>query len=270
VSKPWDLGRDVALVTGALGNLGPVWIAALLDAGARVIGLDLAEAKVSDAFALLADRHGEDRLQLVRGDVTDRGSLEEIKVWARSLGWAPSVLLNNAGIDAPPSVRPRSFRVEDVPLDLFRGVLDVNVAGTFQAIQVFGADMVAARRGAIVNVASLYASVAPDPRLYEHLPVDPPFLKPPAYGASKAAVVNLTRYFATLWAPSGVRVNAISPGGVRGGQDGEFLRKYEARVPMGRMADPADLAGPLVFLASDASRYVTGIELRVDGGFTAW
>lgn len=270
MTRPWDLGGDVALVTGALGNLGPVWIAALLDAGARVVGLDLPEAKVSDAFAELVDQHGEDRLRLVRADVTDRDTLEEARAWCRAQRWTPSVLLNNAGIDAPPSARPRSFRVEDIPADLFQGVLEVNVVGTFQAIQVFGADMVAARRGAIVNVASLYATVAPDPRLYEHLPVEPPFLKPPAYGASKAAVVNLTRYFAALWAPHGVRVNAISPGGVRGGQDDEFREKYESRVPMRRLADPADLAGPLVFLASDASRYVTGIDLRVDGGFTAW
>ena len=126
-----------------------------------------------------------------------------------------------------------------------------------------------AGRGSIVNIGSVYASVAPDPRLYDHLPGDPPFLKPPAYGASKAAVVSLTRYFARLWGQNGVRVNALSPGGVAGGQDPEFLRKFCARVPIRRMAEPDDLTGPLLFLASDASSYVSGLELRVDGGFTA-
>jgi NAD(P)-dependent dehydrogenase (short-subunit alcohol dehydrogenase family) len=126
-----------------------------------------------------------------------------------------------------------------------------------------------AGRGSIVNIGSLYASIAPDPGFYDHLEADPPFLKPPAYGASKAAVVNLTRYFARLWGPHGVRVNALSPGGVHAGQDPEFARKYCARVPLGRMAEPGDLAGPLLFLATDASRYLTGHELRVDGGFTA-
>jgi NAD(P)-dependent dehydrogenase (short-subunit alcohol dehydrogenase family) len=111
--------------------------------------------------------------------------------------------------------------------------------------------------------------VAPDPSLYDHLEVDPPFLKPAAYGASKAGVVQLTRYLARLWGPSGVRVNVLSPGGVAGDQDEEFLRKYTARVPLGRMASLDDLGGPLVFLASDASAYVTGQEVRVDGGFTA-
>jgi NAD(P)-dependent dehydrogenase (short-subunit alcohol dehydrogenase family) len=120
--------------------------------------------------------------------------------------------------------------------------------------------------GSIVNLGSLYATVAPEPRFYDHLPG---FVKPAAYAASKAGVLQLTRYFARLWGPHGVRVNALSPGGVRATQDPEFIEKYCARVPLGRMAEPDDLRGPLVFLASDASRYVTGHELRVDGGFTA-
>ena len=105
---------------------------------------------------------------------------------------------------------------------------------------------------------------------YNHIPGDPPFLKPRAYGASKAAVVNLTRYLATLWAPHGVRVNALSPGGVLGDQDEEFKSKFCNRVPLGRMAEAEDLYGPMLFLASSASAYVTGTELVVDGGFTAW
>jgi NAD(P)-dependent dehydrogenase (short-subunit alcohol dehydrogenase family) len=123
-----------------------------------------------------------------------------------------------------------------------------------------------AGRGTIVNIGSLYASIAPEPAFYDHIPG---FLKPPAYGASKAAVVNLTRYFARLWGPHGVRVNALSPGGVLGGQDEQFLAKFSARTPLRRLAEADDLTGPLLFLASDASRYVTGHELRVDGGFTA-
>ena len=124
--------------------------------------------------------------------------------------------------------------------------------------------------GAIINIGSLYAGVSPDARFYDHLECAPPFLKPPAYGASKAALVNLTKYLAAHWAPYGVRVNSLSPGGVLGGQDEEFKRKFCARVPMERMAETGDLVGPLLFLASRASSYVTGIDLRVDGGFTVW
>jgi NAD(P)-dependent dehydrogenase (short-subunit alcohol dehydrogenase family) len=181
----------------------------------------------------------------------------------------PAVVVNNAGIDQPPGPA-RTYSIEDIPMEEFRTMLDVNLIGAFQTTQVFGPAMVRAGRGSIINIGSLYASVSPDPRAYDHLPSNPPFLKPPAYGASKAALVSVTRYLSTHWGPSGVRVNALSPGGVEGGQDDTFKRKFVARVPLGRMAQPRDLGGPLIFLASDASSYVTGIELLVDGGYTAW
>ncbi|MGH7554114.1 MAG: SDR family oxidoreductase [Longimicrobiales bacterium] len=270
MTRPWGLTGSSALITGALGLLGPVWIRGLLEAGARVVALDLPNAKISDQYTALADTYNEGQLRLVRADITDRVSLTEIHAWCVRHGSVPSILLNNAGMDQSPALSAGSFTVADIPPELFRSVFDVNVLGTFQMIQTFGPEMVRAGQGSIINIASLYATVSPDQRLYDHLPMNPPFLKPPAYGASKAAVVNLTRYFATLWAPYGVRVNALSPGGVLADQDEEFRRKYSARVPMGRMAEPKDLTGPLIFLASDASRYVTGINLQVDGGFTAW
>jgi len=252
MSTDRPLEGQLAIVTGALGNLGPVWTQALAGAGARVVGIDVRDGE-------LAGR------ELETADVADRAALDAI---AERHGPA-AVLVNNAGIDQPPAAAASTFRIEDVPTDDFRHTLDVNLVGTFTATQAFGRLMAEAGTGSIVNVGSLYASVAPDPGLYDHMDVDPPFLKPPAYGASKAGVVNLTRYFARLWGPRGVRVNALSPGGVRGDQDEEFVRKYCARVPMGRMAEPEDLVGPLLFLATDASRYLTGHELRVDGGFTA-
>jgi NAD(P)-dependent dehydrogenase (short-subunit alcohol dehydrogenase family) len=246
------LAGRLAVVTGASGNLGPIWIAALARAGARVVGIDLAPSAVAGAEVVHA------------ADVRDRAAVAAI---ADAIG-VPDVLVNNAGVDQPPVPGAAPIaRVEDVPLPDFLRVLDVNVAGTFNVTQVLGTAMAAAGRGSIVNLGSLYAGIAPDPSFYDHM--DPPFLKPAAYGASKAAVLNLTRYFARLWGPSGVRVNALSPGGVLGGQDAEFLRKFEARTPLRRLAEADDLVGPLLFLASDASRYVTGQELRVDGGFTA-
>jgi NAD(P)-dependent dehydrogenase (short-subunit alcohol dehydrogenase family) len=254
------LAGAVAVVTGALGKLGPVWIAALAEAGATVIGIDL---RAEGA----ARPHGCASLEV--GDVADRESLDAVRERILAEHDVPSVLVNNAGIDQPPDAAARTYQVEDVPLDDFRRTVDVNLAGVFNATQVFGAPMRDGGRGSIVNIGSLYASVAPDPSFYDHIQADPPFLKPAAYSASKAGVVSLTRYFARLWGPHGVRVNTLSPGGVAGGQDDEFLRKYGARVPLRRMAEPSDLAAPLVFLASDASRYVTGHDLRVDGGFTA-
>ena len=239
------LAGRVAVVTGALGNLGPVWRRALADAGATVAGLDL---RAGDGIEV--------------ADVTDREAVEAALARIAERHGTPTVLVNNAGIDQPPD--PDAAGEET--LEAFQRTLGVNLTGTFNVTQVFGAAMVAGGGGSIVNIGSLYASVAPEPQFYDHMPG---FVKPAAYSASKAGVVQLTRYFARLWGPHGVRVNAISPGGVAGGQDERFLAKYTARVPLRRMAELDDLTGPLVFLASDASRYVTGHELKVDGGFTA-
>lgn len=266
----FNLEHEVAVVTGALGKLGSIWIEALLEAGASVFALDLAGVCVSEDFSRLQARFDETRLVLERTDVKDRHSLETAcSQCLASLG-TPGILVNNAGIDRPPASSAKGHRLEDIPFEENREIFEVNTLGLFLVAQVFGAHMVASGRGSIINIGSLYAGVSPEVRFYDHIPGDLPFLKPPAYGASKAAVINLTRYLATHWAPHGVRVNALSPGGVLGGQDEEFKRKFCNRVPMGRMATAEDLYGPLLFLASRASLYVTGTELLVDGGFTAW
>lgn len=270
MSQIFDLSGRVGLVTGALGKLGPIWIEALLSAGATVAGLDRPDAPVSERFAQLRDQYGPERLKLYRADIRDHEQLQHAREQCEAEIGLPHVLVNNAGIDQPPNTDAPQYRLEEIPAEVFERVVDVNLCGTFKVIQVFGSAMARAGRGSIINIGSLYASVAPDMRFYNHLPFDPPFLKPPAYGASKAGLVNLTRYLAALWGPAGVRVNTLSPGGVLGGQDPEFKRKFCERVPLGRMADESDLVGPLLFLASDASKYVTGIDLLVDGGFTAW
>jgi NAD(P)-dependent dehydrogenase (short-subunit alcohol dehydrogenase family) len=261
------LDGQIAVVTGPLGKLGPIWVRALAGAGARVLGIDLSDEGAGELERAVAETPGEYVHE--RGDVTARDELEAVRARLADRWGTATVLVCNAGIDQPPEAAASTRRIEEIDTDDFRGTLDVNLVGTFHAIQVFGAAMAEAGRGSIVTIGSIYASQAPDPNLYDHMPVDPPFLKPPAYGASKAGVINLSRYFARLWGPRGVRVNALSPGGVQGDQDPEFVRKYCARVPLGRLAEPEDLGGPLVFLASDASSYLTGQELRVDGGLAA-
>lgn len=269
LTSPFDLSGKVAIVTGALGRLGPVWCQALLEAGAQVVGIDLPGTPISEAFAKLQTTWKEPRLGLLRGDICDRNALLSLRNQCLERYGSPSILVNNAGIDQPPGPAT-TYRLEDVPWEVCQKVFEVNTLGAFQTAQIFGALMVEAGRGSIINIGSLYSSVSPDRRLYEHLNCDPPFLKPPAYGASKAALDNLTRYLATHWGPFGIRVNTLSPGGVLGGQDETFKQKFCDRVPLGRMAYSSDLVGPLVFLASDASAYVTGTELKVDGGFTVW
>jgi len=269
VSNTFRLDDRVAVVTGACGKLGPIWVEALLSAGARVAALDLPGSPATAAYTALASAAG-DRLSRFDCDITDRASIEAAAASVTRGFGAPQILVNNAGVDQPPDSPGGRFHLQDIPADQFRRMVDVNLVGTFQVTQVFGALMAEHGGGSIINIGSLYASVSPDPHFYEHLAGNAPFIKSPAYGASKAGVVSLSKFFATHWAASGVRVNTLSPGGVLGGQDEQFKAKYGARVPMRRMAEADDLKGPLVFLASSASSYVTGHELRVDGGFTAW
>lgn len=264
------LDTDIAIVTGATGKLGPMWIEALLEGGARVAAWDLPGVSPSPGFVALMEGADKARLSRMDCDITSRESIETALAQVTAAWGTPTVLVNNAGIDQPPDSGGGRARAENLPIDVMRRMIDVNLVGTLQMIQVVGGAMLTAGRGSIVNIGSLYASVANDQRFYDHFPGDPPFIKIPSYGASKAGVVSLTKYFAALWGRQGIRVNTLSPGGVLGGQDEQFKKKFCDRVPLGRMAVADDMKGPLQFLASSASSYVTGIELRVDGGFTAW
>lgn len=264
----FKLEDKIAVVTGALGLLGPIWCRALLEAGAIVVGIDLPKTKVSQSFLKLKSEY-KGKLDLIRADITKRNSVEKACSTCVKKYGVPSILVNNAGIDQPPTAIKKGYYLEDIPFEVGRKIFDVNVLGAFLMMQLFGAGMVKNRGGSIINIGSQYASVVPDPHFYDHIKSDPPFLKPPMYGPSKAALIQLTRYMAVLWGKYNVRVNAISPGGVFNNQDPRFVKKYNTRVPLGRMANKDDLVGPLLFLASDASSYITGSNLIVDGGFTA-
>lgn len=265
----FNLNDKVAVVTGAFGKLGPVWCRALLEAGANVAALDLPGVEQSTEFQALAEEYDDKRLQVFEGDVTNREMLEITRNAIHKVFGPVNILVNNAGIDQPPKPG-QGYTLQDIPYDGFIKVLEVNIAGAFQCSQVFGIDMIEQEAGSIINIGSLYGSVSPDAKMYDHIKMDPPFIKPPAYAASKAGLLQLTKYFAAHWGPKGIRVNALSPGGIEGGQDPQFKQKFINRVPLGRMGEANDLTGPLVFLAGDASSYVTGQNLQVDGGFTVW
>jgi NAD(P)-dependent dehydrogenase (short-subunit alcohol dehydrogenase family) len=207
------------------------------------------------------------------GDVTDPESMASLRaVIYQELGRL-DILVNNAALDdkvGAPAQNGAEAGLEHYPLDQWRRMLDTNVTGVFLPCQVLGSAMADARSGSIINIASTYGLVAPDPSLYLRADGSRPFLKSPAYPTSKGAVIALTRYLAAYWGDRGVRVNALAPGGVANGQDPFFIENYSRRTPLGRMAAPNEYQGALLFLASDASSYTTGATLVVDGGFTAW
>ena len=266
----FDLDQRVVVVTGGLGQLGRRFAADLLAQGARVVVLDRATGSDPTLGGLApSDRSGD--LMLLSCDVTSRRELEAAHDAIAGRWGPPFGLINNAALDGPPDA-PASENgpFETYPESSFDEVIDVNVKGVVLCSQVFGGAMARAGRGSIVNIGSVYGLVSPDQALYAYRrEKGEAFFKPVAYSVSKSALYNLTRYLAVYWGGCGVRVNIVTFAGVFNHQDPRFLERYLPKVPLGRMANPDDYSGPIVFLMSDASRYMTGANMVVDGGFTA-
>lgn len=266
MTDPFGVENRVVAITGGSGQLGIRFTSALVDRGARVAVLDLQPPKSSDKPPKSGD------FLFVKADVTRRDSLESALGKIADKWEVPHALINNAALDSPPgSSASENGPFEDFPLESWARALEVNLTGAFLACQVFGGAMAKAGRGSIINVSSIYGVVSPDQRIYEYRRIGgDTFFKPVAYSASKSGLLNLTRYLATYWALRGVRVNTLTLGGVFNNQDPRFLDGYCSRVPLGRMADAREYEGPVLFLCSDASSYMTGSNLVVDGGWTAW
>ena len=267
----FSLEGRVAVVTGALGLLGRHHCAVLARAGAAVVVTDLDRSGCVDLADELAAVHGRPAIGHA-ADITVPASVHGLRDAVLDRLGRVDVLVNNAAVNEkvedPGTGAPLTF--EDYPLEEWERSLRVNVTGTFLCCQALGAEMARTGRGSIVNVASTYGIVAPDQSLYRRADGTQAFFKSAAYPTTKGAVLSLTRYLAAYWGRSGVRVNALSPGGVENGQDPHFVDRYAERTPLGRMADASDYEGAIVYLASDASAYVTGANLVVDGGWTTW
>jgi NAD(P)-dependent dehydrogenase (short-subunit alcohol dehydrogenase family) len=256
----FDLSGRVAVVTGGLGQLGSTYAAGLAERGMKVAVFDIASGETPDG------------VRAYEVDVTDRAALERAAAAVEADLGAPHLLVNNAALDSPPDAPAAEVGpFETYPEESFDQVMDVNVKGTFLACQVVGGAMARAGRGSIVIVSSVYGLLSPQQDVYAfRRKAGETFVKPVAYSVSKSAILNLTRYLATYWAKAGVRVNTLTLAGVWNDQPEEFLEAYSARVPLGRMLEAREALGAVVFLASDASSYVTGSNLVVDGGWSAW
>lgn len=264
----FSLKGKTTLVTGASGLLGQQHAIALAEAGANVVALDIDKAKCERLMETLISR---DHLAL-QIDVTDSASLVRAREHILEKYGQIDVLVNNAAINdmfENPAMAAEQSRFEHYPVAMFRKSLEVNVTGIFLASQVFGTPMAERGSGSIINIASTYGMVGPDQSIYKNGQGQQAFYKSAAYPTSKGAVLNFTRYLASYWGKKGVRVNALSPGGVQNGQEEWFVRNYSEKTALGRMAKPFDYKGAIVFLASEASLYMTGANLVVDGGWTA-
>ncbi|MDJ0596269.1 MAG: SDR family oxidoreductase [Pleurocapsa sp. MO_226.B13] len=273
-SNYYDLKGKNALITGAAGLLGKEHAAALAALGAKVVLTDISKDNLQNVAQKLKTEFSEEQIQTYVMDVTSITSIKSVQEQVNNNGQI-DILINNAAID--PKVNADNnlveiSRFEHFPLSQWNFQLEVGLTGAFLCSQAFGTAMAKRGDGVILNIASDLSIIAPDQRLYqkpELPPVQQP-VKPVTYSVIKTALIGLTRYLATYWADRGVRVNALSPGGVYNNQGEEFVTRLTNLIPMGRMANHDEYRGAIQFLCSDASRYMTGQNIAIDGGRSVW
>ena len=272
----YDLKGRTALVTGAGGLLGRQHVAALAEAGARVVVTDIALKQAEAAIAAIRESAPSADLVPAAIDVASRDSVRAAHDELSGRGIAVDILVNNAAIDPKVTSNPgvmHSSRFEAFPVPQWQMEIAVGLTGAMLCSQVFGGEMARRRRGVILNIASDLGVIAPDQRLYRQpnvtLEEEQP-VKPVTYSVIKHGLIGLTKYLATYWADDGVRVNAISPGGIFNDQDPAFVEKLTKLIPMGRMAHVDEYRAAVQFLCSDASSYMTGQNLVMDGGRSVW
>ena len=282
LSKLFDLTDRVAVVTGGAGLLGAEFCRALVLAGARVVVADIDANAAKDLShsltELQAKEHRSVNMEVKPAvisswvDVTDIESVQStVDATLKQFG-SLDILVNSAALDPkfdPQHSGGHSNAFEDYPIEAWDQALDVNLTGMFLCCQAAVRPMLAQGQGVIINVCSIYGMVGPDQKIYQRDGEAPQF-KPVHYSVTKAGVLGLTKYLATYYSGKNIRVNALTPGGVYNQHDDEFVQAYAARTVVGRMAEKDEMNGALLFLASDASAYMTGANLVVDGGWTAW
>nr|WP_320148035.1 SDR family oxidoreductase [uncultured Anaeromusa sp.] len=266
----FSLSGKCAVVTGAAGILGSRFCEALAAHGAKVAAIDLEQSKVIDLAAKLEQQYGNPCIG-IQCNITLPASVEEMVSQVIEKFGKIDILHNNA---ASKSNDLEAFFApfEEYSLQEWRKVMAVNIDGMFLVAQAVGKQMVKQNTGgSIIQTSSIYGIMGPDNRIYEGASYMGVSINTPAvYSASKAAVVGLTKYLATYWAKHKIRVNTLTPGGVESGQNDEFKKRYADRIPLARMAQRDEMTGALIYLASDASSYVTGQNLLIDGGLSAW
>jgi 2-deoxy-D-gluconate 3-dehydrogenase len=278
LSDLFDLSGRVAVVTGGAGLLGTEFCQTLLEAGASIVVADISDDAAKTLASLLNERfqlkESSSRAIPVKIDISSKNSVEELFHLVSEEFGRVDILVNTAAID--PKFDPDSLAVsdssvgfEDFPFELWKQALDVNLTGVFLCCQAAGKLMASQGGGVMINISSIYGLVGPDQRIYQS-EGNPDRYKPAYYSTTKAGILGLTRYLATYYAGKNIRVNALTPGGVFNEHDPDFVQAYSSRTVLGRMAEKNEMNGALLFLASDASAYMTGSNLVVDGGWTAW
>jgi NAD(P)-dependent dehydrogenase (short-subunit alcohol dehydrogenase family) len=263
IHKLFDLSDKVIIITGAAGLLGTQYAYGLSHAGANVVLADIDLKKCKFTEKQIKKKFSTNPMS-IKLDLTNNESILSMTSTVIKKYSKIDVLINNAAYQGNSKIRSSGF--ENLELETWNQAIDVNLTGVFLCCQSIGKQMIKQKSGNIINIASTYGLVGPDQRIYGKSGQNSAIF----YAATKSAILNLTRYLATYWEGKGIRVNTFSPGGVENNQDPNFIKKYSKKTPLGRMAKKNEYVGSMIFLASDASSYMTGSNLIVDGGWTAW
>ena len=271
----YELTTKIALVTGAAGLLGCQNAKALLDAGASVVLTDINLTSLDSVTLSLAEIYGSDRVFAKVMDVGESKDISRVYEELCTENKYVDILINNAAIDPKvdsKTVIENSSRLENLGIDSWDLQLKVGLTGAFLCSQRFGSCMANRGGGVILNIASDLSIISPDQRLYrvDGVPEEFQAIKPITYSVIKSGLIGLTRYISTYWADKGVRCNAVSPGGIFNGQNPDFVSKISNLIPMGRMAELDEYVGTIQYMCSDASKYLTGQNIVVDGGRSVW
>lgn len=274
--EKFNLTGKTALITGAAGLLGVEHASALLASGATVILTDIGKDALAAAHTKLIQHFDSKKIITILMDVAKPPAIRAVAAQIATQDLRVDILVNNAAID--PKVKSKhglmeSSRLENFPLEQWELQVAVGLTGAFLCSQAFGSAMAKdGKGGVILNIASDLSVFSPDQRVYwkEGLSADMQAVKPVSYSVIKAGLVGLTRYLATYWADKNVRCNALSPGGVFNGQDEEFVKRLSSLIPLGRMAAIDEYRSAVQFLCSDASSYMNGQNVVVDGGRSVW
>ncbi len=252
----FNLSKEIVVITGANGLLGSEFSKTLIQYGARVVKIDKKIKAVKNKKYLS-----------INADVTSESSLKNACKYVKSFFGVPTSLINCAAVNMLPNSSNSDNSFEKYSIDNYQKTMDVNVKGTFLSCQVFGSEMAKKRKGSIINLSSIYGIVSPDHSIYQ---ANGKYYKPIDYSISKSAIINLTKYLAVYWSKKNVRVNNLVLGGVMQGQDKNFINRYSKKVPLGRLANKDEFNSTIIYLISPSSSYITGSNLVIDGGWTAW
>lgn len=272
VNELFILNGRIAVITGGAGLLGQKHAEAILESGGRAILFDIQKARLDECVAELQKRFPK-KVWGFEVNITSEVSIRTAVARVEKDIGPIDILINNAANNPKVESGDKSLnRLETIPLDIWNEDIAVGLTGAFLVSRVIGSTMAKRGRGAIVNVASDLGIIAPDQRIYAvpGLEKDQQPTKPITYSVVKHGLIGLTKYLATYWADAGIRVNAISPGGVSNNQPESFVKKLENLIPLNRMARTDEYKGAILFLCSDASSYMTGANLVIDGGRTVW